>query len=391
MRVSTIVASAALLRIVVAPMRRLSPDEAYYLVAARKGVSIVDHPPLLLWILRAADRLPGTVELRVRLVAVVLQAIAALGVVAIARAIAPEDARERSALWAALLATWGLMPFAGGLITTPDAPLLAATAWLFAIAARSERRRADLGALFALAAIAVLSKVVALLVVASVALGLVRRDVRGALATLLGGAVALPFARASLAAQAAHALGRGELVSAPYVGAVAALLAWVAGAFFLFSPPSWWLAAGARARMRQLPGATMLFATLLLALVTSALISGRPPEPNWIAPAVLPVFAIAATAAADTRSPRAIVALHVGPALAALLLWIAPDWLPARADPLARVPHDRAFQRASAQPMPRYATPAWSCVYDRACDKIDAIFTSYDSTLTAKPQAMTNR
>src|SRR5262245_37697482 len=69
---------AALARAIVAPMRLLSPDEAYYLCAARRGWPIVDHPPLLGWLLAAFDRM-GPVELRVRLVAILLQAITALG------------------------------------------------------------------------------------------------------------------------------------------------------------------------------------------------------------------------------------------------------------------------------------------------------------------------
>ncbi len=66
----------------------LSPDEAYYLCAARRGglvPSLVDHPPLLPWLLRLGDGLGGPVELRVRLWAILFSAATGLAIIALAR------------------------------------------------------------------------------------------------------------------------------------------------------------------------------------------------------------------------------------------------------------------------------------------------------------------
>jgi hypothetical protein len=177
----------------------------------------------------------------------------------------------------------------------------------------------------------------------------------------------MPFAVRSLSLQAAHAFGRGALVSAPRIGPLAALGTLIVGAFFLYSPPVLVRAFRVRGLFAEVPGARLLFAGLSLLLVVSAVASGRPPEPNWIAPAMLVVVAVASIEPIS----RLAVALHVVPTAFAIALWIAPDWLPLTADPLARTSHAR--ERAEGLPLPAYALPSWRCVYDRQCSDFDII------------------
>jgi hypothetical protein len=357
------IAVATLLRLALAPLRILSPDEAYYLAAARRGVAIADHPPVLRLLLALFDRLPGPVELRVRSIAALLAAVTALGVVSLAEAIAERRNVPANPTLAAVLASFGLMGFAGGMITTPDAPFLAATIWLFVVAARGPKALVLAG----LAAVAVASKVAALAPVLAIALALVPRNRAAALALVVGALAVLPFAVRSLLLQAGHAIGRGALVSAPYVGPLAALGALLAGAFFLYSPPVLVRAARARGALAEVPGARLLLAGLTVLLIASALVSGRPPEPNWIAPAMLPLLALASV---GEPMSRAGLALHMAPTVIAVALFVGPDWLPVTADPLARTPHARA--RAELVPLPGYAVPAWRCVYDHRCEDFDA-------------------
>lgn len=352
------IAVATLLRLALAPLRILSPDEAYYLAAARTGIAIPDHPPLLRLLLAVADRLPGPVELRVRSIAAVLGAVTALGVVALARAIADHARIPAHPTLAAILASFGLIGFAGGIVTTPDAPFLAATVWMLVVATRAPRAVP----LAILAAIALSSKASALAPILAIAFGLARRHRAAALGIVAGAVAALPLAARSLVLQAGHAAGRSALVSAPHVGPLAALGALLAGAFFLYSPPVWVRAAKARALFAVVPGAALLLVGSSILLAASALVSGRPPEPNWIAPATLVVVAVASVG--DPMS-RAGLALHVAPTAIAVALFVGPDRAPPHADPLGRLPHDRSHV---ASDLPSYALPAWRCVYDHRCD-----------------------
>lgn len=341
------IALAAMARVLLAPLRLLSPDEAYYLCAARRGWPIVDHPPLLGWLLVALSPLDrfGPIELRVRLIAIVAQALTAIAIGVLA---------GRALPFGVFLATWGLMSWVSGLIATPDAPLLAACAWLLVL------RRSPWVSLVAF--LAVLAKVSGLFFVLAVATTLRGRP---RIAALLGAAAALFFAHRSLLAQVAHAAGRGALVSAPAVGRPLALLAFVAGTVALYGPALLYLAWRGR---RRLDPAGVRIAWVFFALcVLSALLSGRPPEPNWIAPAFLPLLVAASVEADATPASPGLLWLHVAPALLGVALWVAPD----RTQLLVRVPHG---ERDRATDLPPYARPAWACVYDSRCEEIDAIF-----------------
>jgi hypothetical protein len=339
---------AAVARIILAPLRALSPDEAYYLCAARRGWPIVDHPPLLGWLLAAFDRF-GSIELRVRIVAIALQAATAIGIGVLS---GPAFA------WGVFLATWGLMSWVSGLITTPDAPLLAACVWLLVM------RRSNASGI--LAFLAVLSKVSGLFFVLAVA-----STQRGRLriATLVGGALGVVLSYRSLFAQIAHALGRGGLVSAPFVGRPLSLVAFLGG-LLLYGPAVLYLAVRGR---RHLDGAgvriVIVFGVLCIA---SAVISGRPPEPNWIAPAFLPLLVAGATEASEMRREW-LEPLHVFPAVVAIAMWMSPRELRV----LNRVPPRTSLNSVkSVTDLPPYAVPSWRCVYEGRCEEIDAIFTT---------------
>ncbi len=115
-------AAVTLLRLVVAASAPLSPDEAYYWVWSRAlAASYLDHPPMVaLWI-RAGTALAGNDALGVRLLAPLSTA---LGSVLLA------DAGERlfpgrhAGLAAAALLNATLLLGVGGVIMTPDTPLI---------------------------------------------------------------------------------------------------------------------------------------------------------------------------------------------------------------------------------------------------------------------------
>lgn len=369
---------AAAARLALAPLRRLSPDEAYYVCAARRGWPIVDHPPLLGALIDLVDRLPIALETRVRAIAVLLQALTALLVGLLA-----SDGRtdDRRFAFGVFLASWGLMPWVSGLITTPDAPLIAATAGAL-LFAKLERR---VGLLLCVA-LAVASKATGLVVAAALAFDLLRRRDRvGAAAALLGALVSLPLLRRSLLAQVDHALGVGSLVSAPVIGRLPAVLALVFGVLLLFGPALCFWSLRARRRLGELPGALPLVVALGVATLASALISGRAPEPNWIAPAFVPLLALSAREAAQTHVAFRVV--HVAPALLAIGLWAAT---PVATPLLARVP-PLGTTPGELRDVPPYGHAAWACLYDHRCERIDAIFSSYSLTLKASSQTIPDR
>jgi hypothetical protein len=361
-RAVAIVVATVFARLSVAGVRRLSPDEALYACAARAGWPLPDHPPALGALLSVADRFPGATELRVRIVAIVLQAATAFGIGAVAREVVGDgdDRDGRSAEgFAIVLSTIGLLPWVSGLIATPDAPLLAATAWLIALATRdAAASRHAVGraiAIAALSAAAVASKVVGIGIVAIVAVGLARRRRILAAGAATFGAIAaiatIPSIVVSLGLQSSHAVGRGPLVSAPLLGAPRALLAFAAGALALIGPAALVAAHRGRRALGGIVGGRLLVGGLVAALILSALVSGRPPEANWIAPALIPLLAIGGVGLAQAGGrTRALVTLgHAAPAALGLALFAsaAPVTLLARVAPAAAAPpteHPRCME-----------------------------------------------
>jgi hypothetical protein len=371
------VIAAALVRAIVAPLRTLSADEAYYLWAARRSTPwpIDDHPPLLGALLAVADRcVPGPVEIRVRSIAVALQLGTALGLARAARAVAPVEDADVAGACAAIVATWGLMPTVGGLIATPDAPLSCALAWLLALlVARPPQGREgravcrDVG-LASLACAAVLSKAVAIPILVLLALShLAQRKLRPAIALAVGAAVATPLAWRSFRGQMFHVAGTGPFVSSPRIGAAAALGALVGGQLLLWSPPLLVVGAASLRRRSLVIGDRAVVVALLAVVALSALVTGRAPEPNWTAPALLFVLVSASVMLAARPRLRAwVVAIATIPTVVALGLWCAPI----DHGPFARVPH---AGNGPPRDAPQYGRASWRCIYGLGCEEIEAI------------------
>jgi hypothetical protein len=376
-----IFALAALVALAFSPLRHLSPDEAYYLCASRARWPIDDHPPLLGLLLAAAEALPGPIELRVRLVSIVLAVATALGVTRLATLGARRPAQAATS--GAVLGAFGILPMAGALIATPDAPMLAALAWLLVVTADDGPRAPGFRPMLAglLACVATLSKVSALALTLPLAIDLIRRPATRATAQTiaLGTLAALPFARHSLVVQASHALGLGPAVSAPEVGALAALGALLLGQVLLYGPAVVPFAARPSSNEPVPRGAWIGAGLLGAAAIASAIVSGRPPEPNWLAPAGLLVLARAARALGDA-SPQMrawVLGSAVAPTVVALALWASPrSYFHAGRDPLSRVSPRRASPMTAAIPRdaPRYARGALACVYLQSCVEIRTIF-----------------
>ena len=369
-----VVLTAVPVRVWLASSTDLSPDEAYYLASARFG-TVPDHPPLLVWMLSACDRMKWLgLELRTRLPAIVVSAAVALGIALLVhelegRLAAPRRNPNFSALLAAILATWLPIPLAGGFVATPDAPamlaVVAALHWA-STDAPSPLRSALMACLVALGA---LSKVV-VVPIAIVAAVIAPRRHRERLLWLLPLALTSPWITASLRLQSRHAFGAVGGWSA--AGVITAAAATLVAALLLWCPPV--VLAGVK-RLRKLPAVyAAVFALVAALLLGSTLARALPPEPNWWTPAAIPVIVAGSMAigALDARSRFACIALAVVPTAVALTHVVRP-WLPIprSIDPTARL-HG---WRAGAPPLDapgvgRYAAAAELCIYRSECDDI---------------------
>ncbi len=105
----------AVLRLGLAAVPGLAADEAYYWVWGQQlDLGYYDHPPLIAWLIRASSALLGHGELGVRALCVLL-GVGAVGMLAV-------SSRRP---WITTLACASLPLFAlGGLLATPDVPLL---------------------------------------------------------------------------------------------------------------------------------------------------------------------------------------------------------------------------------------------------------------------------
>lgn len=119
-----LVALAALtaLRLVVAGLTPLAPDEAYYWVWSHdlQG-GYLDHPPMVALFIRAGTAIGGETAFGVRLMAPLSLA---LGSVLLARAAEDLFPGRRAGPWAAALLNATLLAGVGGVTMTPDTPLL---------------------------------------------------------------------------------------------------------------------------------------------------------------------------------------------------------------------------------------------------------------------------
>jgi 4-amino-4-deoxy-L-arabinose transferase-like glycosyltransferase len=135
--VSIAVAGLLILRVWLAAATPVSFDEAYYwLWSKHLAAGYYDHPPLIAFLIRAGTVLLGDSSLGVRAGALALSFAAVWAVWRAARILLAD---ETGALIAALF--FALMPMAAieGVVATPDAPEMAAAAFLLYAAARVQQ------------------------------------------------------------------------------------------------------------------------------------------------------------------------------------------------------------------------------------------------------------
>jgi dolichol-phosphate mannosyltransferase len=120
-----LIAYAFVLRLVYAGSVELMPEEAYYWNYSRHlDFGYLDHPPMVAWLIRLGTDLFGQTEFGVRAGALCCGAVTSIFVYKLARNLFS----EASAVAALLLAQALPYFFLSGLLTTPDAPLVAAWA-----------------------------------------------------------------------------------------------------------------------------------------------------------------------------------------------------------------------------------------------------------------------
>jgi 4-amino-4-deoxy-L-arabinose transferase-like glycosyltransferase len=151
------------LRLVVAALIPLAPDEAYYWVWSRtlQG-GYLDHPPMIALFIRAGTMVAGEGAFGIRLMGPLTIALASLALADAANRLFPE---QRPGAWAAALFNATLLVGAGGILATPDLPLL--VFWTLALWAIARLHASQDGrwwlAFGAFAGLALLSKYTAVL------------------------------------------------------------------------------------------------------------------------------------------------------------------------------------------------------------------------------------
>ncbi|MRG90784.1 hypothetical protein [Polyangium spumosum] len=379
-----IVLAAVPLRLALALGTDLSPDEAYYLAAARApGLlpPLVDHPPLIPLLLRLVDRLAALpLELHVRLVPLAFSFGLSVATVALARR---RGAGAAGRNLVAFLSSFALLPVAGGFVATPDGPallaLVLALLWADpapdAAAASSPRRLAVALALGLAGAAGALAKVVLLPLFPLVVLLARGRRLPERLLALAPLALAAPLLAPSLAFQLRHAYAQ-QAPAFTLLGALGALVAAAVAQALLWTP--WTLFHGARA-LRASPLADRAVVFSMTALVAaSALARAVPPEPNWYAPSAL-ILVVACARSAQDLAPRArlamLLAILVPTAIAAAHTLHPFLPLPLRADPTARLHGWRHGDGPVHAPgVGPYGAAAERCVYQDTCSEIEAYF-----------------
>jgi 4-amino-4-deoxy-L-arabinose transferase-like glycosyltransferase len=110
------------LRLVVAAITPLAPDEAYYWVWSRVlQPGYLDHPPMIAVFIRAGTLLAGETAFGIRLLGPIGIALASLALADAANRLFPA---QRPGAWAAALLNATLIVGVGGILATPDTPLL---------------------------------------------------------------------------------------------------------------------------------------------------------------------------------------------------------------------------------------------------------------------------
>ena len=356
--------ASAIVRLVVAALTPLFPDEAYYWQWSRHlADGYFDHPPAIAWLVRAGTSIAGDTALGIRLGPVLAGFATMLLVCAAARRLSG----GRAALVAALALSLMPLSAAGLVLATPDAPLLAATAAMIYAVVRalhapptsSESDRWWVLAGVALG-LAVASKYTAALIpIAAFTAMLIRRDLRPRLrdpgpyvATLVALVVFAPVIAwnaehgwASFAFQLQHGLGHVD-------GSIAKReLELLGGQIVLVSPILFALLCLSVAKVMVAPitsrpnarGSTTALLTLTAALVFMFFAysaTKRRVEPNWPAIAYIPgtlVLAVHAGGRIWNRWLKAGLALTAGLSGVVYVNTFVPILhIPAHRDPVAR-------------------------------------------------------
>jgi 4-amino-4-deoxy-L-arabinose transferase-like glycosyltransferase len=351
-------AALTALRLVVAAVTPLAPDEAYYWVWSRSlQAGYLDHPPMVAFFIAAGTALAGETALGVRLLGPLGLAAGSL---LLARAAEDLFPGRNAGPWAAALLNATLLAGVGGVTMTPDTPLL--LFWTAALWAVARLHRTGDGrwwlAVGALAGLALASKYTAALFGAGLVIWLLadpaaRRWLTG-WHLWAGGALAVLVFAPVVAWNAAHgwasfAKQGGRAGSGDPADAIRFLGELVAGQAALATPLVFaFCVAGAGAAAirawRGRDGAAMLLSALVLPGAALFLwqATGSRVQGNW--PAILyPAAAIAG--AALLRAPAwlrlrvpALVLGGVMTAAAYVQASAAPLPLPRRQDPtLARL------------------------------------------------------
>jgi dolichyl-phosphate-mannose-protein mannosyltransferase len=316
-----VVTLGALVRVALAAIIPVLPDEAYYWEWSRRlAPGYFDHPPVIALVIRAGTALLAAIGasasgLAVRLGAVICGWIAALATIGIARRLGGDAA----ALRAGIVIVCIPLAAAGLVLATPDAPLLAATAVTLYCVARALRHAPGSPATFRwwIAAglalgIAFASKYTSIFVPIGVVIAmLTRRELHVRLrepgpyvATIVALLVLLPVivwnsqhGWISIVHQVKHGL------AAPRGSALAA--AWrhegdfIGGQAGLASPILFVMLAIATARSLGRRASTGAFVLGVVAVMTFAFFlysaTRQRVEPNWPSPAYIPAIALLAS------------------------------------------------------------------------------------------------
>ncbi|MGI8546958.1 MAG: glycosyltransferase family 39 protein [Gemmatimonadaceae bacterium] len=395
-----LVAAATVLRLVLAAVVPLFPDETYYWEWSRRiAAGYFDHPPAIAFLIRAGTTVFGATSIGVRAGVVLAGTIASWAMVVLAgRLAAPEptlhaeiDAGSGSpgnaASRAALLVSVIPVALVGFVLATPDAPLLASIALTLVALERAiaapPRSRDALGWWIAAGValgLAFCSKYTAVLIPMGVLVAFLARPSLRARLTEPGPYVATAFALLvlapnllwnahngwiSFAFQLQHGLGvtRGSALTRE--------LNLIGGQLGLISPIVAVLAAFAVARClrgsrddRRFMLATVA-TTVIVFFIFSAL--RKPVEANWPAPALLAALPLLAVWDVRGKARKWLIAGCALAAVSTLVVAIHAATgilrLPVRRDPIAKA-HGwddlaLAVTRAGAMPPTSSCSTTW--------------------------------
>ncbi len=412
-----LIAVASVVRLVLAALIPLFPDETYYWDWSRHlAAGYFDHPPAVALLIRAGTLIFGSTPLGVRFGAIVAGVVASAAVVVLAERLsdwtsgppdetsvnAIDDAGARAALL--MLVIPGAL--VGFVLATPDAPLLAAIALTLAALERAiasePRSSASFGwwcAAGVTLGLAFCSKLTSVLIPAGVFVALLaRRDLRVRLAEpgpYVAIVIAVLLLTPTLAWNAQHGWisfsfqlhhGLGQVRGS----AAGRELSLIGGQLGIISPIIAVMAAIAVARALRATTDARRFLLAVVATTVAVLFLAsairRPVEPNWPIPALVAALPLLATMRLR-RSARSW--FSVGVVLGALCVLVVAVQgitgvlrLPPRRDPVSRAYgwNDLAHAVERAQQTARGCSATWVAA-DRYQDASELAF-----NLPARPR-----